>query len=185
MESSAEKRRWLRWKLQLVGMLVTVAVLLVPTGHHGAAAADRLHHGSQRSSVPAETEVLEAAIGQRINAIRAEQGLPLLVADQELARLAREHSRHMAEEEFFAHADPAGRSLVDRLQAAGISYRAAGENIFRSANVSDPVRVAVQGWMQSPGHRANILGPQFRSTGVGIWRQGNQLFFTQVFLRAP
>lgn len=128
---------------------------------------------------------LEEQVRQKINAIRKEHGLPTLAADKLLARVARGHSRRMAEENFFSHDDPAGRSLVDRLQEAKIAYRAAGENIFRSTNVADPVQAAVDGWMKSPGHRANILHPAFGQTGVGIWRVGNAFYFTQVFLGPP
>jgi uncharacterized protein YkwD len=126
---------------------------------------------------------MEERVRQRINQRRSEHGLGPLQSSSELARLAREHSRRMAEEKFFAHVDPAGRSLIDRLQQAGIDYWAAAENIFSSTNVSDPVEFALRGWMESPGHRANILRPEFKQTGVGIWREGDTFYFTQVFLR--
>lgn len=126
---------------------------------------------------------MEEGVRQRINEKRREHGLSPLQGSDEVAQVAREHSRRMAEEKFFGHVDPAGRAFFDRLRGAGIDYRAAAENIFSSTNVPDPVESAVKGWMGSPGHRANILRPEFNQTGVGIWREGDTFYFTQVFLR--
>lgn len=177
------RRRNFRWKEMAV--LTAVSVLLTASAGASTGETAEPPPRTEQREASTPTEAMEEAIRQRIDAIRVEQGLPSLAADKELARLAREYSRRMAEESFFSHTDPSGRSLVDRLQEAGIPYRAAGENIFRSFNVPDPVQAAVEGWLRSPGHRANILGPQFRSTGIGIWRQGEHLFFTQIFLRRP
>jgi uncharacterized protein YkwD len=135
------------------------------------------------NGAPAQLVRMEERVRQRINEMRREHGLDPLQSSSELAHLAREHSRRMAEENFFAHVDPEGRSLIDRLREAGIDYRAAAENISSSTNVPDPVDFAVNGWMESPGHRANILRPEFNATGVGIWREGDTFYFTQVFLR--
>jgi uncharacterized protein YkwD len=124
---------------------------------------------------------LETGITGRINAIREEHGLPALRSDPALASLARAHSRSMSRERFFAHEDPGGDTVADRLRAAGLGYRALGENIARSRNAPDPAVAAVDGWMASEGHRQNILRKAFTETGVGIWRDGETVYVTQIF----
>jgi len=69
------------------------------------------------------------------------------------------------------------------VKEAGLNYRMVGENIFGSYNMDDPAGAAVNKWMQSPGHRKNILTPEFTQTGVGIWKEGSRYRFVQVFLK--
>jgi uncharacterized protein YkwD len=126
---------------------------------------------------------LETEIADRVNAVRKEHRLAPLRWSPDLAALAREHSRDMGREGFFAHEDPAGGSAADRLRAAGLGYRALGENLARSRNAPDPADAAVQGWMTSEGHRKNILDEAFTETGVGIWRDGETVYVTQLFRR--
>jgi uncharacterized protein YkwD len=125
----------------------------------------------------------EAEITRRINAVRAEHGLPPLRPNPALAAVARAHSLSMSREHFFAHEDPDGDTIADRLRAAGLDYHALGENIARIRNAPDPVRAAIEGWMASPGHRKNILRRTFTETGVGVWRDGETVYVTQVFRR--
>lgn len=132
----------------------------------------------------ASTAAMEEQVRQRINAIRQQQGLSELRQHAELAQVARSYSRRMAEQQFFAHQSPQGDTMVERVRSAGIRYFMLGENLFTSTNIPQPVPAAVTGWMNSPGHRANILQSEYRETGVGVWRQGNTYYFTQLFLRA-
>ncbi len=131
-----------------------------------------------------ETARMEKEVQQQINAIRQQQGLVELRQNEKLAQVARTYSRRMAEEKFFAHVSPKGDTLADRVGAAKIFYFRVGENLFTSTNIADPVPAAVDGWMNSPGHRENILRPEFRETGIGVWRIGNTYYFTQLFLRS-
>lgn len=138
------------------------------------------------AAVPPQSESaasLETGITRRVNAIRAEHGLPPLRSNPALAAVARAHSQNMSRERFFAHEDPGGDTIADRLRAAGLDYHALGENIARSRNAPDPVGATVEGWMASPGHRKNILRRTFTETGVGIWRDGETVHVTQVFRR--
>lgn len=128
---------------------------------------------------------LETTIQQRINEIRQDQGLRPLQNNARLAQVARNYSRLMAEQNFFSHTGPDGRHVGQRVQAAGIVYWIVGENLFKSVNVSNPAPTAVTGWMESPGHRENILNAKYSETGVGVWRQGNSYYVTQLFLRPP
>lgn len=74
--------------------------------------------------------------------------------------------------------------MVQRIERAGIFYFLVGENLFICTNIPQPVAASVKGWMSSPGHRQNILRPEYRETGVGVWRKGNSYYFTQLFMRS-
>ncbi|HBB31563.1 MAG TPA: CAP domain-containing protein [Cyanobacteria bacterium UBA8803] len=126
---------------------------------------------------------MEATVRQRINAIRQENNLNQLQPNEKLAQVARDYSKLMAEKNFFSHTSPKGDGPAQRVELAGISYSLVGENLFTSTNAPDPVPLAVKGWMDSAGHRENILRPRFTQTGVGIWREDNTYYVTQLFLR--
>ncbi len=127
-----------------------------------------------------------AAMEQRllhlINEIRISHALKPLEPMDGLHRIARGFSFRMNRFGFFGHYDLAGNGVADRLQDAEIKYAAAAENIAKNINFSDPVATAVDGWMNSDGHRANILTSIFSKTGVGIWKDGEVYHFTQVFM---
>jgi len=74
----------------------------------------------------------------------------------------------MATTRFFSHEDPKFGGPDSRLSAAGVAWRQCGENIFEEYGEADPVRPAVRGWMQSAGHRKNILTKGFTHTGIGV-----------------
>lgn len=126
---------------------------------------------------------LERAIVDRVNRIRVAHRLPLLQPDAELAAIARAHSCHMAREGFFAHAPPSDEgSVADRLREVGREFRAVAENLARNAGVPDPAAAAVEEWMQSEGHRANLLGPSFTQTGVGVCAGDPGHYITQILI---
>ncbi len=142
---------------------------------------------SQPTPTPAQsssTAIMEEQIWQEINAIRQQQGLTKLNHNDRLASVARKYSQKMAERKFFSHTSPDGDSVSDRVRSANIFYWMVGENLFWSANIAQPVPAAVEGWMNSPGHRANILRSEYRETGIGVWRIGNSYWVTQIFLRS-
>ncbi len=128
---------------------------------------------------------IEQDIFRRINQQRQEAGLAPLENNSRLRQLARDYSRQMARQNFFSHVSPGGESVVDRAQEANLRYSYIGENIFKSVNapLNRLPNIAVQGWMDSPGHRRNILREAFTETGVGAWRQNNTVYVTQVFRR--
>jgi uncharacterized protein YkwD len=127
---------------------------------------------------------MEAEIRQRINEIRQQHGLNELQNNERLAQVARDYSQTMARKNFFSHTGRDGSTPAQRVRAGGINYLLVGENLFRGRNIPNPVSVSVKGWMNSPGHRENILRPVFNQTGIGIWRQGNTYYITQLFLRS-
>ncbi len=99
-----------------------------------------------------------------INAERAKAGAGPLTVDVRIVPVARAQSRDMFLNRYFSHIDSSGRTPGDRLQAAGISFTAAGENLAYAPDLA----AAHQGLMNSPGHRRNILDPNFRRVGIGI-----------------
>lgn len=123
-------------------------------------------------------EDLERQIFELTNSARAEHGLEPFKWDSRLAEVARQHSQDMRDQGFFSHNSPDGDTPFDRMEKAGILYRAAGENI--AVGYRDAVS-AHEGWMNSPGHRENILG-DYEYIGVGIVYGGEyQVYYTQNF----
>ncbi len=120
-----------------------------------------------------EQQMLELINEERLNA-----GLSLLEMDPDLTLVARDHSQDMFERGYFAHVTPEGITPFDRIKAAGVDYVIAGENLAHAATLS----VAHSGLMNSPGHRANILRPEFGRVGIGILDGGEYgLMITQNF----
>ena len=111
---------------------------------------------------------LEQRVFQAINQVRRQHRLAPLKWNAKIAEQARSHSARMAANRFFSHEDPKFGGPADRLSAAGIDWRMCGENIFEEYGQADPARSAVRDWMQSSGHRKNILTSGFTHTGVGI-----------------
>lgn len=127
---------------------------------------------------------LERAIFDAVNAVRGDRGVDRLAWSPALAEVARAHSRNMAREGFFDHFDPSGRTPSKRLDAAGIAYMRAEENIAKNLRADDPVADTVRGWMESPPHRQAILDAQVTRSGVGVAvADDGTIFFTQMFIR--
>jgi uncharacterized protein YkwD len=103
-----------------------------------------------------------------VNQQRTQRGLAALRLDPTLTAIARTHNADMFQRSYFSHNTPDGHTPFDRMQAAGITYTSAGENIAYAPNVT----IADTGLMNSPEHRANILRPQFSRVGIGILSGG-------------
>ncbi|MBS1824169.1 MAG: CAP domain-containing protein [Acidobacteria bacterium] len=124
---------------------------------------------------------LENEVLHQVNAERQSRGLPALRPDPQLTKLARQHSRNMAQRRFFSHDDPEHGDVAQRLKTANVKCTACAENIYRSSGTPDPARGAVRAWMKSPGHRANLLGRTYTRTGIGVDNR-NAFLITQIFL---
>lgn len=111
---------------------------------------------------------LEARMLELVNRERAAAGLRPLAADPELTEVARRHSADMFARGYFAHDTPEGLTPFDRMREANVRFLIAGENLA----LAPTVPVAHSGLMNSPGHRANILRPQFGRVGIGIMDGG-------------
>lgn len=113
-----------------------------------------------------------------VNKERAKNGLKLLEWREDLAEVARAHSRDMWERHYFGHVNPDGDDPFDRLTKAGVGYQEAGENLA----VAPSTTIAHQGLMDSPSHRENILRPEFGHVGIGVIRNGLYgAMYTQMF----
>ncbi|KXX91598.1 CAP domain-containing protein [Bacillus cereus] len=130
---------------------------------------------------PAEEAKSLSEFEQRVveltNAERAKQGLPALKIDTELSKVARIKSEDMQKNNYFDHNSPTYGSPFDMMKKFGISYTSAGENIAQGQHTPEEV---VQAWMNSAGHRANILNNGFTHIGVGYVESGN--YWTQQFI---
>lgn len=119
----------------------------------------------------------EREVIRLVNEIRVKNGLSELALDTELSRVARIKSQDMKDNKYFSHTSPTYGSPFDMLKKFGISYRSAGENIARGQSSPEAV---VNGWMNSEGHRANILNSSYTAIGVGYVADGN--YWTQLFI---
>lgn len=122
-------------------------------------------------STRSESEML-----REVNKIRTRENLPPLVASVPTVRMAQEQAEDMAQRGYFSHDRPAfsdrrSESFGERVRRYRIRASAA-ENIGTSSGYSadESLEKALEGWMRSPGHRRNLLNPQFRSTGIGHYR---------------
>ncbi|NUP40131.1 MAG: stress protein [Streptomyces sp.] len=119
------------------------------------------------------------AVRALTNAERAAAGLPPLAPDPNLTVAAQRHSEDMVARDFYSHTAPEGSQPWDRAAAAGCRHRGIGENIACGQRTPSEV---VRGWMDSPGHRANILKPEFSHIGIG-YATGSRAgtYWTQLF----
>ncbi len=111
-----------------------------------------------------------------VNEVRVKNGLNALQADWELSRVARYKSQDMKDNNYFSHTSPVYGSPFTMIKNFGISYRSAAENIARGQTTPQAV---VNAWMNSSGHRANILNDSYKKIGVGYVSSGN--YWTQMF----
>lgn len=111
---------------------------------------------------------LEKQMLDLVNQERVANGLRPLAPDPELTEVARRHSADMFARGYFAHDTPEGLSPFDRMHQANVQFLTAGENLALAPTLS----LAHTGLMNSPGHRANILRPQFGRVGIGIMDGG-------------
>lgn len=149
---------------------------------------------------------------RRANVARVAEGLEPLAWDDALVPLARSHSADMARRGFFGHQNPDGAGVNDRAAALGLScevrqgttvYRGFGENLFQAYRYSgyetirsasgtrvehdwyapeELAELAIAAWLDSPGHRRNLLNPQYRRRALGVaFGRGDEVYFTDVF----
>jgi uncharacterized protein YkwD len=111
---------------------------------------------------------LEKRMLDLLNQERQAAGLSTLVADPELTEVARRHSADMFARGYFSHDTPEGISPFDRMRAANVRFGIAGENLALASTIP----VAHTGLMNSPGHRANIMRPEFGRVGIGVMDGG-------------
>jgi uncharacterized protein YkwD len=140
--------------------------------------------GSSASPSIDQATAIERRAFEKTNQVRAQQGMAQLAWDAELCRMAREHSESMGRQGYFSHETLEGLHLKDRARASGIPrFRVIGENIAYNKGYEDPGGFAVERWMISPGHRANILYIGFQASAIGSYvSTDGSVYITQVFI---
>jgi hypothetical protein len=115
-------------------------------------------------------DALDAAILCLVNGERADNGLPALNHVSQLDQSASGMCQRMITEHFFSHETPDGKSVVDRVQPTGYIPKSGdwvvGENLAWGSGALSTPQAIVNGWMNSPGHRANILAPDYKDIGL-------------------
>ena len=119
----------------------------------------------------------ESEVIRLVNEIRVQNGLKALTANWELSRVARYKSEDMVKNRYFSHNSPTYGTPFQMMRSFGLSYRTAGENIAYGQRTPAAV---VDAWMNSSGHRANILNSSYTQIGVGYCASGN--YWTQMFI---
>ena len=140
---------------------------------------DLIYPGQVLKIPTTDTSVLnyEKEVVRLVNDIRTQRGLPELTYNWELSRVARYKSQDMKDNKYFSHTSPVYGTPFQMMKSFGITYRSAGENIARGQRSPEAV---VNAWMNSSGHRANILSTSFTQIGVGYVADGN--YWTQMFI---
>ena len=117
----------------------------------------------------------EVKLVELVNSARANAGLAPLAIDVDLSYVARVKSQDMHDNKYFSHTSPTYGSPFDMMKKFGIQYRSAAENIARTSSVES----AHNGFMNSEGHRNNIMNPRFTHIGIGIYNG----YYTQMFIQ--
>lgn len=126
------------------------------------------------TGAPANAEVRD--LMEIVNRYRRSKNLPSLTWHARAAAVAQAHSEDMARRGYFSHENPDGETPFDRMQEAGIRYRAAAENIAEGQETADEV---FRSWVNSPGHRRNLDNPAYTHHGIGLHRD----HWTHVLIR--
>jgi uncharacterized protein YkwD len=129
-----------------------------------------------RATAPADPGA-EAAVLALVNQARVAAGCGALTVDPALAAVARAHSADMRDRDYFSHTSPEGLSPFDRAEQAGIDYSRAENIAFGQADAT----AVMQAWLESPGHRANILDCDLTKLGVGVAEGPGGPWWTQLF----
>ncbi|UDK96305.1 LysM peptidoglycan-binding domain-containing protein [Lysinibacillus sphaericus] len=139
---------------------------------------DQINIG-QKINIPTNEQAsVEQEVVKLVNAERAKAGLPALKEDWELSRVAKYKSQDMHDKNYFDHTSPTYGSPFAMMKKFGITYKAAGENIAKGQKSASEV---VNAWMNSEGHRANILNKSYTHIGVGFVKDGN--YWSQMFIQ--
>ena len=139
---------------------------------------DQINIG-QKINIPTNEQAsVEQEVVKLVNAERAKAGLPALKEDWELSRVAKYKSQDMHDKNYFDHTSPTYGSPFAMMKKFGITYKAAGENIAKGQKSASEV---VNAWMNSEGHRANILNKNYTHIGIGFVKDGN--YWSQMFIQ--
>lgn len=142
-----------------------------------------LIYPGQKLTIPQINDVksLESEVIRLVNVERSKNGLGPLTQNWELSRVARYKSQDMMNKGYFSHTSPTYGSPFRMMESFGIRFSAAGENIAKGQRT--PAEV-MRDWMNSPGHKANILNGSYQQIGVGVAKDSSGRFYwTQMFIK--
>ncbi len=154
-------------------------------------ASEEMHIVAQHYNISSnETYMPNAAeyeVFKAVNVVRGKHGLHPLSLDSQTSKVAHDYSERMLKEGFFSHYDPQGRSVEDRLEEAGISYRKVGENLAylrlgENRSVEKIAAEAVKGWMNSKLHRETMLDKEYETLGVGVACDDKVCYISTIYL---
>ena len=146
------------------------------TGAAGAVHLDRPVQGSSSVSAGIQSSSAASEVVRLTNSARSQNGYAALVEDGALSEAAAVRAREIARS--FSHTRPSGASFSSALSESGVSYLRAGENIASGQKSASEV---VNAWMNSPGHRANILNSSYSRIGSASVNVGGTLYWVQLF----
>jgi uncharacterized protein YkwD len=160
--------------------------LIAALSNHGDSKSNKTSTPSSGTTptptAPSSGTTLSAQEAQALtllNKDRAANGLAALKSNSQLTRLAENYAKDMISRGFFAHNNPEGQTPFDRMNQAGISYRTAGENLA----INSSVTAAETAFMNSAGHRANILNSSYTEVGIGVVQNARgQVYVVQEFI---
>ncbi|WP_120465149.1 CAP domain-containing protein [Paenibacillus aceti] len=151
-------------KMGLIFSVLAASLAVVPAGYETVSAAAA---GKSMAAVFAQVQAERAAqVVALVNKERAAAGLEPLIVHTNLTKMAKDKAVDMYRNHYFEHTSPTYGSPFDMMDAYNITYLYAGENIAKGQRSAEE---AVEDWMDSPGHRANILNPKYKLIGVGYY----------------
>lgn len=142
-----------------------------------------LIYPSQKLSIPnlADIRAIETEVVRLVNIQRSNAGLMRLTQNWQLSRVARYKSQDMINKNYFSHQSPTYGSPFVMMESFGLHFSAAGENIAMGQSTAAAVMNA---WMNSPGHRSNIMSASYTQIGVGLAKDKNgRCYWTQMFIK--
>ena len=155
------------------------ALMLVGACGGGGGSSNPAAAGSSLTTDDVEYQSLSL-----VNDARSSENVqPQFGMDPAVALVARRHSQAMRDDGFFGHNDLSGKGLRQRLDAAGVRYSGAAENLAEVHHPSRPAELAHNQLMASPSHRKNILSKKYRLAGVGVAKAGDTYWITQIFIK--
>lgn len=135
---------------------------------------------SQTSNNPSVNKSIEQQVLDLVNKERTSNGLSPLTLNAEVSKVAQMKSEDMRDKNYFSHTSPTYGSPFDMLKKFNVKYTYAGENIAKGQKTPEAV---VNAWMNSEGHRANILNPNYTQMGIGYALKGSTPYWTQMFIK--
>ncbi|MNW39190.1 Cysteine-rich secretory protein family protein [compost metagenome] len=158
------KKRTMRWaSAGLVLSLFSASLSFVPSGSGNASAATSKSMAAVYAQIQNERAAKVVAL---VNKERAAAGLKPLTVHTNLSKMAKDKAIDMFKNKYFSHTSPLYGSPFDMMDAYNITYRYAGENIAKGQKSAEEV---VEDWMNSPGHKANIMNANYNLIGVGYY----------------